>query len=60
MQEMHISLLGHPSKEVADISDNVDPAADSQYICVLRQQGRVDDPPLVLGLLEVRVWGISG
>ena len=49
-------LLGHPSEEVAYVSDDINPAADCQDVGVLGQQGRVDNPPLVLRLLEVRVW----
>ena len=54
---MEWSVLGHPSEEVPDISYDIHPAADCQDVRVLGQQGRVDDPPLVLRLLEVRVWG---
>ena len=40
---------------VPDVGDGIQPSADAQHVGVLGEQRLVDDPPLVLGLLEVRV-----
>ena len=44
-----------PLEQVLHVGDGVEAPALPQHVRVLRQQGLVDDAPLVLGLLEVRV-----
>ena len=44
-----------PVEEILHVSDRVDLPANSQDVGVLGQQGLIDNPPLVLGFLEVRV-----
>ena len=52
---MGSEMLDLPLEEILHVGDGVEAAALPQHVGVLRQQGLVDDPPLVFRLFEVRV-----
>lgn len=54
-QRMRGEVLVHPCVQVGHVCCRVGHAPFGQHVGILGQDGRVDDPPLVLGLLEVGI-----